>query len=71
MTKLKASDKFHKEENFNCAQAVLKFFEDHPSVTVQDIADYKAWGGGRAPEGVCGAIFATGKILNDQEKLNA
>ena len=43
-----ASDFFHAEDNLNCAQSVLKYF-DAPAA---QIAEFKAFGGGRAPEGL-------------------
>lgn len=49
-----ASDFFHAEDNLNCAQSVLKYF-DAPAA---QIAEFKAFGGGRAPEGLCGALYA-------------
>jgi hypothetical protein len=73
MNDKKASDFFHKEDNYNCAQAVLKFFESHDLVTDDVIAEYKAFGGGRAPEGTCGALFAAQKLAGCPcriEKLN-
>ena len=66
----KASDKFHGVEKYNCAQAVLKFFEDHPAASPEKIEEFKQFGGGRAPDGVCGAIYAASHILNN-EKLAA
>lgn len=62
----KASDKFHGVENYNCAQAVLKFFEDHAAVSPEKIEEFKQFGGGRAPAGVCGAIYAAAHILNNE-----
>lgn len=64
---VKASDKFHGVEKYNCAQAVLKFFENHPAVSPEKIEEFKQFGGGRAPEGVCGAIYAAEHILNDKK----
>ena len=60
-----ASDFFHREENLNCAQAVLKYFNAPP----EKIAEYKAFGGGRAPEGLCGALHAARLLVDDEEKF--
>ena len=61
----KASDHFHQAENYNCAQAVLAHFKQ-PAETV---AEFKAFGGGNAPEGICGALYAARHILNDDAKF--
>ena len=66
---VKASDKFHGVEKYNCAQAVLKFFETHPAVSPDKIEEFKQFGGGRAPEGVCGALYAAGHVLNNEKLL--
>ncbi|MFA6102585.1 MAG: C-GCAxxG-C-C family (seleno)protein [Victivallaceae bacterium] len=66
----KASEKFHGVEKYNCAQAVLKFFEDHAAVSPEKIEEFKLFGGGRAPDGVCGAIYAAEHILNDRTLID-
>jgi hypothetical protein len=68
MNKDKASDFFHKEDKLNCAQAVLKFCESHESISPEIISEFQACGGGRAPEGVCGALHAIKFIFDDPEK---
>lgn len=60
-----ASDFFHAEDNLNCAQSVLKYF-DAPAA---QIAEFKAFGGGRAPEGLCGALYAAKALLGDDRKF--
>ncbi|QSH41022.1 C-GCAxxG-C-C family (seleno)protein [Lentisphaerota bacterium ZTH] len=67
MNKKKASDFFHNEDNLNCAQAVLKFFEDNEIVSDELIAQNKAFGGGRAPEGTCGALYGAMQLLQSAE----
>ncbi|MDR0941806.1 MAG: C-GCAxxG-C-C family protein [Bacteroidales bacterium] len=55
---------FHKApENYNCAQAILKGFEQEFSVDNSQIEAFRAFGGGRAPLGVCGALFAAQQLL--------
>lgn len=49
--------------NLNCAQAILKGFQQEFDINNQEIDDYQALGGGRAPEGVCGALFAANRLL--------
>ena len=68
MDNTKASDFFHKEENFNCAQAVLKYAESHEVVNEELIAEFRNFGGGKAPEGLCGALYAAQHIFNDNKK---
>jgi len=60
---------FHiKPENLNCAQAILKAFSTEFNVSDEKIAEYKAHGGGRAPGGICGALFAAQQLLGEAEK---
>lgn len=68
MDNKKASDFFRKEDKLNCAQAVLKYYETHKSVTPDVIADFKSYGGGRAPEGLCGALYAAKHVFGDEDK---
>jgi hypothetical protein len=49
---------FHGEDNFNCAQAVLKAFQEECGVPDAEISEQVKSGGGRADGGVCGALFA-------------
>lgn len=50
-------------ENLNCAQAVLKGFQEEFDISNQEIEDCRAWGGGRAEGGICGALFAAERLL--------
>ena len=60
---------FHAEpEKLNCAQAILKGFQQTFNVPDSRIAEFKLWGGGRAPEGICGALFAAEILLAEQGK---
>jgi hypothetical protein len=57
--KTHATAVFHRPpQNFNCAQAVLDAFQSVTGRSVAPVADYKAYGGGRAPGGECGALYA-------------
>lgn len=47
----------------NCAQAVLHAFADHLGIPEGIIESFKAHGGGRAPEGICGAAYAAEFVL--------
>jgi len=56
---------FHVQpDNLNCAQAVLKGFQKEFDIKDQEIEEYRAWGGGRAKEGICGALFSANVLLN-------
>ena len=68
MTQRKASDYFHKEDAYNCAQAILKNFQSKYSISQETIDSYSAYGGGRAEDGLCGALYAAKNLLNDPEK---
>lgn len=66
---MRSDQYFHKApENLNCAQAVLKGFQEKLNISEQEIEDYRAWGGGRAEGGVCGALFAAERLLRQAEK---
>jgi len=56
--KEKAQRYFHGPEGYNCAQAVLKIFQEHKDVLEETIEEFSAHGGGRAPHGYCGALHS-------------
>lgn len=49
--------------NLNCAQAILKGFQKEFDITDEEIEEYRAWGGGRAKDGICGALFSAERLL--------
>lgn len=55
-----------KPENFNCAQALLKGFQAACEVEEKTIESFRAYGGGRAEGGLCGAIFAAEYLRKQQ-----
>lgn len=63
----KASALYHGKDGFNCAQAVLKTFQDISGMTNDEIASYSNKGGGRAPDGDCGALFAAKVLLQNPD----
>ena len=69
MAKEKASDYFHKEEKYNCAQAVLAYFQEKHGVSQEKIDKFSACGGGRAEGGLCGALYSAQILMNDPEKF--
>ena len=69
-TKEEVKRYFHGEEKFNCAQAVLKIMEEKYPNKAELIPAFKAFGGGRAPDGVCGALYGALELLPESEHLN-
>lgn len=63
----KAASLFHGPEKYNCCQAVLKAFEDIHDISEERVIECKAFGGGRAPDGMCGALYAAHLLIEDQE----
>jgi hypothetical protein len=55
-------------ENFNCAQAVLKGFQNELDISDNEVIEFQAWGGGRADGGMCGALFAAERLLRQLGK---
>ncbi|MDN3512614.1 MAG: C-GCAxxG-C-C family protein [Candidatus Jettenia sp.] len=58
------------KENFNCAQAILKAYQEDFNITDQQIIEYKKFGGGKAEGGVCGALFAAKKLIHNEDISN-
>lgn len=56
---------FQGEEKFNCAQAVLKIMEERHPDAVKRIPEFQAYGGGRAPKGLCGALFSALELTDE------
>ena len=58
---------FHRPpENLNCAQAVLAAYHDATGDRTLPIAALKPCGGGRAPDGLCGALHAACVLAPDR-----
>ncbi len=68
MAKEKAVHYFKGKERYNCGQAVLKAFQASHDVSDEEIKKHKAFGGGKAPGGVCGALYAAETLLPDPQK---
>lgn len=47
----------------NCAQSVIYAFKEKFGISPDIIESFVAFGGGRAPDGLCGAFFAARYIL--------
>ena len=69
MKRTKSQEYFHqKPENWNCAQSILKGFQQELSIPESRIAEFKAHGGGRASSGICGALYAGDILMKEQGK---
>ncbi len=68
MLQRKKSEEFfhHAPENWNCAQSVLKGFQAECDIPESRIDEFRAYGGGRAPGGICGALYAADMLLAEQ-----
>ncbi len=55
------------EEKMSCGQSVFKGFQKCLNITEEEITDAKAFGGGRAEGGVCGALYCA-KLLCETEE---
>lgn len=67
--RIKSESFFHTPpENLNCAQAILKGFQKEFDIQDKEIEEYRAWGGGRAKGGICGALFSAERLLRQAGK---
>ena len=66
---LKASELYHHPElKLNCAQAIAYKWASSSEEAQTRATQFQKYGGGRAPEGACGALYAGLELLaNDQE----
>ncbi|MGI6680889.1 MAG: C-GCAxxG-C-C family (seleno)protein [Bdellovibrionota bacterium] len=64
---------FRGHEGYNCAQTVLKVLSiecNNFNITDSSINEAKAFGGGRAESGYCGALFGALSALDNKEIAN-
>lgn len=62
--KTQALDAFHREpESLNCAQTILAAFQSSTGRGVAEVSSFKPFGGGRAPDNECGALYAACQCL--------
>ncbi|MDR2475846.1 MAG: redox-active protein [Bacteroidales bacterium] len=67
--RIRSDTYFHvKPENLNCAQSILKGFESELTISPSRIDEFRAYGGGRAKNGLCGALYAVETLLKEQGK---
>lgn len=65
----KATHTFHHPHYaHNCAQAITHKWHKLFNRSDALVAQGKAWGGGRAPEGICGAMYAGLQLVADYQK---
>ena len=69
-----AEQLFHGSEGYNCAQAILKTFQQEFDVDERAILEASRKGGGRAEGGLCGALHAAHQLVGDknlQQKIDS
>ena len=49
----------------NCAQSIVQAFHEKFSVSADATDTFAVYGGGRAPEGECGALYAAKTLLKN------
>ena len=62
-----AADLFHGKGRLNCAQSVLKAFQKEAALPDSAIDNAGNLGGGRAPEGLCGALYGAELIAEEDD----
>ncbi len=73
MKRIKSVEYFHKKpDNLNCAQSILKGFQQEFEISDETIESFRPFGGGRAEGGLCGAIYAANYLMRKKglESLN-
>jgi hypothetical protein len=61
---MKAVDYFHKKPALlNFAQAILTAWKEDYAIADTSIMEFKEYGGGRAPKGACGALYASEYLM--------
>ena len=59
-------------DRLNCAQSVLHAWREVVGDTALTVAELKPAGAGRAPDGLCGAVYAACQLVPDRaEELKA
>jgi hypothetical protein len=58
-------------KRMNCAQSIIKAFEEQFKTEADLIERFSSYGRGKAPEGLCGAFYATKYLSeNSSEDIN-
>ncbi len=71
MEKPNALEFFRGKVRYNCAQAVLKAYAPVTGADESCLERFAQFGGGRAPDGECGAVFAAKSLLEDADARKA
>jgi hypothetical protein len=50
-------------KRMNCCESVAHAFQPQIPLSPEELQSYAGFGGGRAPEGYCGAIYAAKRLL--------
>ena len=59
---------YHAGRKGNCSQSVAAGYFQKTGQGEEYIEKFSGFGGGRAPEGYCGALYAAMQILGDDKK---
>lgn len=72
MSKEKAKNNFLGKDTkrLNCYQAVLEAFKEKFNISDEEIEQGLAFGGGKAPDGLCGAVYAVKMALEKNDKYD-
>lgn len=54
-------------ERLNCAQSILKAFRERKEVSTEEINEARKLGGGKADDGICGALYAALRLTDDPD----
>jgi hypothetical protein len=68
---IEAAVQAHARRGTNCAQAILHGFREALDIPMARIEQAAAHGGGRAPEGLCGALHSALELIPDPERKQA
>jgi hypothetical protein len=55
------------QEHLNCAQSVLRGFQEQTGISQETVDEARSLGGGRAFEGRCGALYAALELTPSPE----
>lgn len=66
MAEEKALEYFHGKERYNCAQAVIKTFQEEFNISEEEIQAAARKGTGRAEGGLCGALYGALYLVKDE-----
>ncbi len=54
----------YQRERLNCAQSVLKGFQDQKMLSDEKISEFRGLGHGKADAGLCGALYAARQLMD-------